>query len=78
MFNFYFILFYFILFYFIFFFLLKKLKFGPKSDFQAFCPVIKNEKTFPWYMLLDHVDGFGKFLQFYLSKNISFILLKRK
>ena len=37
----------------------------------------KFEKTFPWYIYLDHEDGFGKFLKFFWSKNISFILVKK-
>ena len=56
---------------------LKKLKFWPKCDFLDFLATIfktkmlKKEKTFPRYMIL---DGSGKFLVIFVQK----YLLKRK
>ena len=47
----------------------KKQKQTKKTKKQTNKKQNKNKKVFPWYMFLDHVDSFGKFLKF-LPKRI--------
>ena len=60
------------------FFLFKKLKFGPKSDFQAFCPIIKKLENIPLIHAFRSCRWLWQIFAVLLSKNISFILKKEK